>query len=87
VRQFGYGVAVGLALAALGALYSGGEAMAQAGLRLAAIEQGFALAGRHWQFEAVPELAAVAEAGVAAQAAPAPRKAGVAPASGRRPGR
>jgi hypothetical protein len=33
----------------------GGENLAQAGLRLAAIEQGFALASRHWQFEAVPE--------------------------------
>ena len=36
------------------ALYSGGENLAQAGLRLAAIEQGFALASRHWQFEATP---------------------------------
>jgi hypothetical protein len=36
------------------ALYLGGETLAQAGLRLAAIEQGFALASRHWQFEATP---------------------------------
>ena len=36
------------------ALYLGGETVAQAGLRLAAIEQGFALAARHWQFEATP---------------------------------
>jgi hypothetical protein len=36
------------------ALYFGGEALAQAGFRLAAIEQGFALASRHWQFEATP---------------------------------
>lgn len=36
------------------ALYLGGETIAQAGFRLAAIEQGFALAGRHWQFEATP---------------------------------
>lgn len=36
------------------AIYLGGENLAQAGLRLAAIEQGFALASRHWQFEATP---------------------------------
>ena len=36
------------------ALYLGGENIAQAGLRLAAIEQGFSLAIRHWQFEATP---------------------------------
>jgi hypothetical protein len=38
----------------LGALFLGGENLAQAGFRLAAIEQGFALAARHWQFEATP---------------------------------
>lgn len=47
---FGLGAATPL----LGALYLGGENLAQAGLRLAAIEQGFALATRHWQFEATP---------------------------------
>lgn len=36
------------------ALYAGGENLAQVGLRLAAVEQGFALASRHWQFEASP---------------------------------
>lgn len=45
---------LGAALPLLGALYLGGENIAQAGLRLAAIEQGFALASRHWQFEATP---------------------------------
>jgi len=48
---FGLGVATPLVVA----LYLGGETVAQAGLRLAAIEQGFALAARHWQFEATPE--------------------------------
>ena len=36
------------------ALYLGGENLAQVGFRLAAIEQGFSLASRHWQFEATP---------------------------------
>jgi hypothetical protein len=36
------------------ALYAGGEAITQVGIRLVAIEQGFALAQRHWQFEATP---------------------------------
>lgn len=47
---FGLGAAMPLVCA----LYLGGENLAQAGLRLAAIEQGFALAARHWQFEATP---------------------------------
>ena len=47
---FGLGAVMPLLLA----LYAGGENVAQAGLRLAAIEQGFALASRHWQFEATP---------------------------------
>lgn len=47
---FGFGAVTPL----LCALYFGGENVAQAGLRLAAIEQGFALASRHWQFEATP---------------------------------
>lgn len=50
---FGLGVAMPL----LCALYVGGENVAQAGFRLAAIEQGFALAARHWQFEATPAQA------------------------------
>ncbi len=50
VVAFGLGAATPLC----GALYLGGENVAQAGLRLAAIEQGFSLASRHWQFEATP---------------------------------
>lgn len=45
---------LGAALPLLGAIWLGGENLAQAGLRLAAIEQGFSLASRHWQFEATP---------------------------------
>ncbi|MCC6848179.1 MAG: hypothetical protein IT294_06720 [Deltaproteobacteria bacterium] len=45
---------LGAALPLLIALWLGGENLAQAGLRLAAIEQGFSLASRHWQFEATP---------------------------------
>ena len=45
---------LGATLPLLGALYLGGEGIAQAGLRLAAIEQGFALASQHWQFQATP---------------------------------
>ena len=65
---------LGATLPLLCALYLGGEAVAQAGLRLAAIEQGFALASRHWQFQATPahdiELARWDEG----DAAPAPVK-------------
>ena len=50
VMAFGLGASMPL----LCALWLGGETVAQAGLRLAAIEQGFALASRHWQFEATP---------------------------------
>lgn len=46
---------LGAALPLLVALSLGGEGLVQAGLRLVAIEQGFALAGRHWQFTALPE--------------------------------
>ena len=45
---------LGAAMPLLCALYLGGETLTQVGLRLAAIEQGFALASRHWQFEATP---------------------------------
>jgi len=51
---FGLGAAMPLVCA----LYVGGEKLAQFGFRLAAIEQGFALASRHWQFEATPAQAA-----------------------------
>lgn len=47
---FGLGAAMPLVCA----LYVGGENLAQVGFRLAAIEQGFALASQHWQFEATP---------------------------------
>lgn len=36
------------------AVYLGGETLTQAGLRLTAIEQGFALASHHWQYDATP---------------------------------
>lgn len=45
---------LGSTLPLLVALYAGGENVAQAGLRLVAIEQGFSLAARHWTFEATP---------------------------------
>ncbi len=48
---------LGAALPLLTALYAGGENVAQFGFRLAAVEQGFALAARHWQFEATPAQA------------------------------
>jgi hypothetical protein len=59
---------LGAALPLVCALYLGGENVAQAGLRLAAIEQGFALASRHWQFEATPAH----EIELASWTAPAP---------------
>lgn len=73
---------LGAALPLLGALWLGGENLAQAGLRLAAIEQGFALASRHWQFSATPaheiELARwdapESTPAVAKRAKPAPKR-------------
>lgn len=62
------------------ALYAGGENIAQAGLRLAAVEQGFALAGRHWQFEATPEHAPQ----LVAQSEPQPAVVRTKPGKGRR---
>ena len=53
-KQLAMAFGLGAAMPLLSALYLGGETVAQAGFRLAAIEQGFALATRHWQFEAVP---------------------------------
>lgn len=65
---------LGATMPLLCAVWLGGETLAQAGLRLAAIEQGFALASRHWQFEATPahemDLASWHESA----AAPAPAK-------------
>ena len=60
IAAFGLGACLPLLLA----LYLGGENIAQLGLRLTAIEQGFSLACRHWQFEATPahEEIAVAQA-------------------------
>jgi hypothetical protein len=53
-KRLAFAFSLGAATPLLGALYLGGENLAQAGLRLAAIEQGFSLAARHWQFEATP---------------------------------
>lgn len=74
-----YTLMLGISLPLVSALYVGGENVAQAGLRLAAIEQGFSLASRHWQFEATPaQEATVArwdEPAPAVAKKPAPRKA------------
>ena len=64
---FGLGAVMPLVLA----LYLGGENLTQAGIRLTAIEQGFSLACRHWQFEATP---AHEEIAVAQAEKPAPNK-------------
>jgi hypothetical protein len=53
-KQLAMAFGLGAILPLVGALYCGGENLAQAGLRLAAIEQGFALASTHWQFQATP---------------------------------
>ena len=53
-KRLAIAFATGAVTPLLCALYLGGENIAQAGLRLAAIEQGFSLASRHWQFEATP---------------------------------
>lgn len=66
---------LGTTLPLLCALYLGGENLAQVGLRLAAIEQGFSLASRHWQFEATPaQEITVARWDEPASAAPAAKK-------------
>ena len=44
----------GMLVPLLGLVWLGGDTLTQMGLRLTAIEQGFQLAGRHWQFEAAP---------------------------------
>lgn len=54
IKRIAAAFGLGAAMPLLGALWLGGENVAQAGLRLAAIEQGFSLASRHWQFEATP---------------------------------
>jgi hypothetical protein len=56
-KRLAVAFALGATLPLVTALYAGGENLAQAGFRLAAIEQGFALAARHWQFEATPAQA------------------------------
>lgn len=53
-KRLGAAFLLGAAMPLLGALWLGGETVAQAGLRLSAIEQGFKLASTHWQFEATP---------------------------------
>lgn len=54
MKRLAVAFGLGAVMPLFGALWLGGENLAQAGFRLAAIEQGFALAGRHWQFEATP---------------------------------
>lgn len=54
IKRIAAAFGLGAAMPLVGALWLGGENVAQAGLRLAAIEQGFSLASRHWQFEATP---------------------------------
>ena len=54
IKRIAAAFGLGAAMLLLGALWLGRENVAQAGLRLAAIEQGFSLASRHWQFEATP---------------------------------
>jgi hypothetical protein len=83
-KQLAMAFGLGATMPLVCALYLGGENLAQAGLRLAAIEQGFALASTHWQFQAAPaqqlELARWDEP----QQAPAEaKKAKVAPAKKR----
>ena len=70
VAAFLAGVATPIAVG----LYLGGETVAQAGFRLAAIENGVALASRHWQFEAVPEHEEVIVEARTEPPRPAPRK-------------
>jgi hypothetical protein len=47
-------VALTLCAMLLVLLYLGGETLVQAGIRLTAVEEGFKLAGRHWQYDAFP---------------------------------
>ena len=54
MKRLAVAFGLGVAMPFFGALWLGGENLAQAGFRLAAIEQGFSLASRHWQFEATP---------------------------------
>jgi hypothetical protein len=54
MKRLAVAFGLGAAMPFLGVLWLGGENLAQAGFRLAAIEQGFSLASRHWQFEATP---------------------------------
>ena len=76
VKRLAIAFGLGAAMPFVCALYLGGENVAQAGLRLAAIEQGFALASRHWQFEATPaEQIAVARWDEPRPAAPPMKKA------------
>jgi hypothetical protein len=78
-KRLAFAFGLGAAMPLVCALYLGGENVAQAGLRLAAIEQGFALASRHWQFEATPahelELAQWNEAPRASTVAKKPKAA------------
>jgi hypothetical protein len=62
LKRYGLTLLLGVSLPILAALYAGGENVAQLGLRLAAVEQGVALAQRHWTFDAVPDHEAEAVA-------------------------
>lgn len=51
---FGFSFVLGMCTPVGLALYVGGERLAVAGIKLAAIENGVSLARRDWQFDAVP---------------------------------
>ena len=53
-KRLGIAFALGLLTPLVFALYLGGERIAVAGIKLAAIENGFHLAAREWTFDAVP---------------------------------
>lgn len=71
MKRYLFVFCLGVCTPLVAGLHAGGENVAQLGFRLAAIEQGFALAGRHWQFDAIPEHDAVT---AETPPAPAPKK-------------
>lgn len=56
-RVYGLGVVTGMILVVLLALAAGADAITQFGMRYHAVEDGFELAMRHWQWEATPAMA------------------------------